>query len=163
MKNSRLAVEPSRTVGVMVRGFSRNTRQHSATLRPKLTGFLLIALFCFLYPQALLAVDQNPSQDRRLVVFGPEKDLATLAVKKDCLSIDPKTVDVRTTTLTFSVNPSGCFIYPAPEGFDYLAVEHLEPFTQKDEPQLPMKTFLVRLDRNAEVYGVEVVERYAWD
>jgi hypothetical protein len=140
-----------------VRGFSRNTRQHRATLWERLDGFLLILWFFLLCPQPVLAVDQSPSQDRRLVAFGPERTLATLAVKKDCLSVDPKTVNVRTKTLTFSVNPSGCFIYPAPEGFDYLAVEDLEPFTQRAEPQLPMKTFIVRLDRNAEVYGVEVV------
>jgi hypothetical protein len=91
------------------------------------------------------------------VVFGPPKELAQLGVTKDCCSVASETPKVRTTTLTFSVNPSGCFIYPAPEGFDYLAVEDLGPFTQRAEPQLPMKTFIVRLDRNAEVYGVEVV------
>ena len=91
------------------------------------------------------------------MVFGPKQDLAILPVKQDCLSVDPKTARVRTTTLTFRVNPSGCFIYPAPEGFDYLAVEDLEPFGQPAVPQLPMKTFIVRLDKDAEVFGAEVV------
>jgi hypothetical protein len=99
----------------------------------------------------------EPTQDRRPVVFGPIKDLVEMPVKKDCLTVDPKTVNVRTETLTFRVNPSGCFIYPAPEGYDYLAVDDLEPFTEPAEPQLPMKTFAVKLDRDCEVYGVEVV------
>ena len=75
------------------------------------------------------AADRGPAQDRRAVVFGPPKELAELAVTKDCRSVGSETAKVHTTTLTFSVNPSGCFIYPAPEGFDYLAVEDLEPFT----------------------------------
>ncbi len=159
MKNNHSDESPSRTVGVLEREFSRNPRVHDATLWDRLAGLLLIPWFFLLCPESVLAVDQSPSQDRRLLLVGPKKDVVSLAVKKDVWSVDPKPVTVRTTTLTFSVNPSGCFIYPAPEGFDYLAVEDLEPFAQtwSGEPQLPMKTFIVRLDRNAEVYGVEVV------
>ena len=99
----------------------------------------------------------GPAQNRRPVVFGPPRELTELAVTKDCGSVGSKTADVHTTTLTFNVNLSGCFIYPAPDGFDYLAVEDLEPFTERYAPQLPMKTFIVSLDKNAEVHGAEVV------
>jgi hypothetical protein len=121
-----------------------------------LLGFVCVLLSS--HPPAD-AADRGPAQDRRAVVFGPPKELTELAVTKVSGSVGSETGNVRTKTLTFNVSPSGCFIYPAPEGFDYLAVEDLEPFTQawSGEPQLPMKTFIVRLDRNAEVYGVEVV------
>jgi Peptidase family C25 len=101
--------------------------------------------------------DRGPARDRRAVVFGPPKELTELAVTKDCGSVGSKTANVHTETLTFNVNPSACFIYPAPDGFDYVAVEDLEPFTERYAPQLPMKTFIVSLDRNAEVSGAEVV------
>jgi len=121
----------------------------------------LLVVLSFLLANHLAAdgADRGRSQDRRAVLFGPPKELAELAVTKECRSVGFETANVRTKTLSFSVNPSACFIYPAPEGLDYLAVEDLEPFTQtwSGEPQLPMKTFVVRLDSSAEVYGVEVV------
>jgi len=155
---------PSSVVGLLGKEATAVRRQQSRRCHPAIMQsagqVCLLAVLWFLLPNppSLYGADSNPTQVRRAVVFGPPKELAELAVTKDCRSVASETANVRTTTLTFSVNPSGCFIYPAPEGFDYLAVEHLEPFTQKDEPQLPMKTFLVRLDRNAEVYGVEVVD-----
>jgi len=138
---------------------SHQDRGCRSAVAPGVGQVCLLVVVCVLlssHPPAD-AADRGPAQDRRAVVFGPPKELAQLAVTKDCRSVTSEPAKVRTTTLTFSVNLSGCFIYPAPEGFDYLAVEDLEPFTQPAEPQLPMKTFIVRLDRNAEVYGVEVV------
>ena len=73
------------------------------------------------------------------------------------MSTNAQTVGVRFKTLSFTVKPSDCFIYAAPEGFEYLAVKDLQPGTQQGEPQVPMKTFLVVLDKDAEVCGVEVV------
>ena len=103
------------------------------------------------------AAVSDPSADRRPVVCSPPQDLAALEVKKDCLSTNAQTVGVRFKTLSFTVKPSDCFIYAAPEGFEYLAVKDLQPGTQQGEPQVPMKTFLVVLDKDAEVCGVEVV------
>jgi len=103
------------------------------------------------------AADPGSSPDRRPVVFGPAKDLAELPVVKRCFSDGPMPAEVRTQTLTFQQEESGCFVYPAPEGFDYLAVGELQPGTEPGQPQLPMKTFVLTLDRQAEVYGVEVV------
>jgi Peptidase family C25/Propeptide_C25 len=139
----------------------QSRRRHLA-IAPYASWVCLLAVVCVLLssqPPAD-ADDRVLAQGRRAVVFGPPEELAQLAVTKDCRSVASETAKVRTTTLTFSINPSGCFIYAAPEKFDYLAVEDLEPFTPRPwngEPQLPMKTFIVRLDTNAEVYGVEVV------
>lgn len=61
-------------------------------------------------------------------------------------------------TLTFKLEPSECFVYPAPEGYDYLKVSDLKPSAGPGRPQLPMKTFVVQLAKDAQVYGVEVID-----
>lgn len=106
----------------------------------------------------LLAATAGSSREQRTVELGPPANLADLAVRKQAGSMKLPAANVSTNSLTFEVDEKNCFIYPAPEGFDYLAVEDLEPFTHWGQPQLPMKTFIVRLDRNVEVYGVEVVD-----
>lgn len=139
----------------------QHTRRSRSVVVPRAERVCILAVISLLLanPPAADGADQGPAQDRRTVVFDAPRGLAELPVAKGCRSVASGTAKVHTTTLTFGVNPSRCFIYPAPEGFDYLAVEDLEPFAQtwSGEPQLPMKTFIVRLDRNAEVHGVEVM------
>jgi hypothetical protein len=117
----------------------------------------------------LLAAMPGSSPEQRTVELGPPANLADLAVKKQPVSwrlpisnvitnMKLPAANVSTNSLTFEVDEKNCFIYTAPEGFDYLAIEDLEPWTMPGQPQLPMKTFIVRLDRNVEVYGVEVVD-----
>ncbi len=66
--------------------------------------------------------------------------------------------DVRTETLTFQMDAQNCSIYATTKGYDYLAAGELPPEANPGEPLLPMKTFRVELDRDAEVLGLEVVE-----
>jgi Peptidase family C25/Propeptide_C25 len=97
------------------------------------------------------------SAGRRKVVLGPAEDLSALEVKKGCWKTKPETTGLRSKTLGFTVKASECFIYAAPEGFEYLAVKDLQPCTRQGEPQVPMKTFQVELAKDAAVYGAEVV------
>lgn len=113
--------------------------------------------FCVSAGSVLATVTADSPAWQRAVELGPPINLADLAVTKQAGSMKLPATNVSTNSLTFQVDEKSCFIYAAPGGFDYLAVEDLEPFTQRAEPQLPMKTFVVRLDKDAEVYGVEVV------
>ena len=106
----------------------------------------------------LLAATPPSSPKQRAVELGPPSNLADLVVIKQTASMKLPATNVTTNSLSFQVDEKNCFIYPAPEGFDYLAVADLEPFTYSGQPQLPMKTFIVQLEKNVEVYGVEVVE-----
>ena len=115
-----------------------------------LLGFQVVA------SSVLLAVTPGSLPEQRAIELGPPSNLADLAVRKQTASLKIPAANVSTNSLTFQVDEKNCFIYPAPEGFDYLAIEDLEPFTHAGEPQLPMKTFIIRFDRNVEVYGVEV-------
>ena len=154
---------PRSVPGLLGKGTAAARRQQSRRCHPAIapcaSRVCLLAVVCVLlssHPPAD-AADRGSAQDRRAVVFGPPKELAQLGVTKDCLSVNAKTVGVRSKTLTFTIKVSDCFIYAAPEGFEYLAVKDLHPLTKSGEPQLPVKTFIVELDKDAEVYGVEVV------
>jgi len=113
--------------------------------------------FCVSVGSVLATVTADSPAGQRVVELGPPINLADMAVTKQAGPMKLPAGNVSTNSLTFQVDEKNCFIYPAPEGYDYLAVEDLEPFTQRAEPQLPMKTFVVQLDKDAEVYGVEVV------
>ena len=95
--------------------------------------------------------------DRRLVVLGPAQDLSILEVKKDCGNTKTQAAGTRVKSLKFAVKASECFVYAVPDRFEYLAVKDLQPCTRQGEPQVPMKTFVLELERDAEICGVEVV------
>ena len=63
-----------------------------------------------------------------------------------------------TKSLTFQIDEQNCSVYRSLQGYDYLAVGELPAEANPGEPLLPMKTFRVELDREAEVLGLEVVE-----
>jgi hypothetical protein len=63
-----------------------------------------------------------------------------------------------TRILAFKLDLKECFVYPAAAGYDYLRIADLKPATKPGEPQLPMKTFVVELEKSDQVYGVEVVD-----
>jgi hypothetical protein len=92
----------------------------------------------------------------RRATFGPAKDIAELDVRNNCGSVSTDSKGVRTKTLDFSAALSRCLIYPAQDGFEYLAVGHLQSAMLPGEPELPMETFVLKVERNAHVLGVEV-------
>ena len=67
-------------------------------------------------------------------------------------------VPQKSTTVHFSIERDNCNLYNTPAGkeFVYLNIEGLVPSTSPGEPQLPMKTFVMFLPREAEVTGVHM-------
>lgn len=59
-------------------------------------------------------------------------------------------------TISASISPLECSIHAIGQ-YDYLQVGDLEPSTSPGEPQLPMKTFVVRLPKDSEVLQANVV------
>ncbi len=104
------------------------------------------------------ALASSALDDRRPVVLEPAQDLSALAAKKDFWNRKTPEVGLRSITLDYSVEPSECFVYAVPDRFEYLALKDLRPCTQPGEPQISMKTFVLELERDAEVCGVEVTE-----
>ena len=125
--------------------------------------FVLIgAIVCFSftlfgYSQTFAGSEGTP-QGKPTVQLSSTTDLARLDVIKKELKVDLREVTYQTETLKFQIDPSSCFVYPAPDGYEYLEVGGLKPATKPGEPQLPMKTFIVELDKDAQVYGVEVID-----
>ncbi len=113
---------------------------------------------CVTVGSVLSASAPGPSPKPRAVELGPPIDLSSLAVNKQAGSTTHAAADVETQSLTFQVDEQGCFIYRTVEGYDYLAVGELGPEGNPGQPLLPMKTFRLELDREAEVLGLEVVQ-----
>ncbi len=61
-----------------------------------------------------------------------------------------------TKELNFSLDTSDCKLYKI-KNFDYVKVSDLKPSTAPGEPQLPMKTFVVKLPLNSTVSDVNIV------
>ena len=99
------------------------------------------------------------SPEQRTVELGPPIDLSGLAVKRQTGSMITAAANVSTQSLTFQIDEQDCFIYYRTlEGYDYIALGELWPEANPGQPWLPMKTFRLELDREAEVLGLEVVE-----
>jgi len=113
---------------------------------------------CVAAGSVLSAATPGSSPEQRTVELGPPIDLSGLAVNKQTGSMITAATNVSTESLTFQMDAQSCLIYATPEGYDYLAVGDLLPAAEPGQPLLPMKTFRLELDREAEVLGLEVVE-----
>ena len=60
-----------------------------------------------------------------------------------------------TKTIRITIDTAECSI-PEIDDYVYLEVSDLKPFTEPGEPQLPMQTQIVKLPKNAEVFGVAI-------
>jgi hypothetical protein len=105
---------------------------------------------------ALYSDPSNPLQGKRPVKLGPAADVDTSAVTRQVLRGNMQKLAHETKTLVFEIDPAECAVYPAPDGYEYLKVNDLKPSGRPGEPELPMKTFVVELDKADHVYGVEV-------
>jgi len=117
--------------------------------------FVLGLIICVSFP---VAGYPGTSYGNQPVAFRSFINLFHLDVSRSSLKGEFQKEAVETKILRFKVDPSECFLYPAPERYDYLKVADLKPAAKTGAPQLPMKTFVVELDKGAEVYGVEVVD-----
>ncbi|MFC1633754.1 C25 family cysteine peptidase [Planctomycetota bacterium] len=66
--------------------------------------------------------------------------------------------DVSTKSLAYSIDVSDCTLSQKTDGRDCLFINGLRSLTKPGRPQLPMMTLTARLDKNAEVLGIEVVD-----
>ncbi len=115
--------------------------------------------FCVTVGSVLSAGAPGPSPKEGVAELGPPINLSSLAVNKQAGSTALAPGDVKTRSLTFQIDEQDCFIYYRTlEGYDYVALGELWPEANPGQPWLPMKTFRLELDREAEVLGLEVVE-----
>ena len=101
------------------------------------------------------------SQGKQPVILRSFVNLFRLDVSRSSFGKQFQKEAVEAKTLSFEIDPSECFLYLAPEGYDYLRVSDLKPVGKAGEPLLPMKTFVVELGKDDQVYGVEVVDGLA--
>jgi len=122
--------------------------------RTILIAVVLVLAFC----SALYSDSGNPFQGKRPVKLGPAADVSTSAVTRQVLKGNMHQLAHETRALAFEIDPAACAVYPAPEGYEYLKVNDLKPTGRPGEPELPMKTLVVEVDRADHVYGVEIAK-----
>ena len=85
--------------------------------------------------------------------FGLAENLSELNIAKVTGTVPTGEYDVK--TIRFEIDAAECSIHPI-DGFVYLKVGDLKPYTKPGEPQLPMQTFVIKLPKDAEVIGAEL-------
>ena len=92
----------------------------------------------------------------RPLSFGSPENLSALNIAKLTGTVPSEEYDVK--TISYEIDAAECTIHPVPDaqGYVYLKIGNLKPCTKPGEPQLPMKTFVIKLPRNAEVIGAEM-------
>lgn len=107
---------------------------------------------------AIYSDPSNPFQGKRPIKLGPAADVSTSAVTRQVLRGNIQQLGPSKRMLAFEIDPAECAVYPAPEGYEYLKVNDLKPTGRPGEPELPMKTLVVELDRADHVYGIEIAK-----
>lgn len=123
-----------------------------------LAMLVLLASLGFLSFSSQINDHSDPFKGKNPVVLGPASDLSALQAIRHARHGNPQSAASLTKTIHFTIDPDQCFLHLAPNGFDYLDINRLSPSARPGEPQLPMKTFVIELDKNATVCGVEVVK-----
>ena len=95
----------------------------------------------------LYADSSNAFQGKRPIRLGPAVDVSASPVTRQALRRNIQQLGPSTRALAFEIDPAACAVYPAPEGYEYLKVNELKPTGRPGEPELPMKTFVVELDK----------------
>jgi hypothetical protein len=117
-----------------------------------LAAILLGSVFTLL-PMVSAANNGNVDTELR---FGKACDLMTLDIE-GILKPSEGPADGYQKTVEFHVDKSECEIHPMPEGYVYLRVGDLKPCTAPGEPKLPMKTFVIKLPKEAEIINVAAI------
>lgn len=143
---------------------SRNTESFQTDAYKRLTPLTINPLIdiselnkTYKMPLDNLSHIYSYSHDERTIEslkFAKPKDIAMLNLKGIERVEYP---DKKVKALNFHVNASECSIHPVFGAYVYVKVGDLQPYTAPGEPQLPMKTFVVRLSKNADVQGVKTV------
>jgi hypothetical protein len=90
--------------------------------------------------------------------FGEACDITTLEIEGILKPSEKKSVSgLKTEKVEFHVDTSKCDIYPMSDEFVYLKIGDLKPCTAPGEPQLPMETFVIKLQKNAKIVDVAAV------
>jgi len=90
--------------------------------------------------------------------FGSPENLSELNIAKVTGTVPSEEYSV--VTIRYEIDAAECSIHAVPDarGYVYLKVADLKPCTKPGEPQLPMKTFVIKLPKDAEVTGAEIVQ-----
>jgi len=114
--------------------------------------FVLLCAVCFLGDLSAAAPDQSAGGKK--ITLSAKADLSALDVAKTSGTKSAAPGE----SLTFHLDPAEILAFPSEEGYDYLSVGDLAPTGKPGEPQLPMKTYVIALEKGTEVKGVEVVK-----
>ena len=92
----------------------------------------------------------------RPLSFGSPENLSALNIAKVTGTVPSDEFDVK--TIRYEMDAAECSIHPVPDaqGYVYLKIGNLKPCTKPGEPQLPMKTFVIKLPKDTEVIGAEM-------
>ncbi|MDI6811110.1 MAG: C25 family cysteine peptidase, partial [archaeon] len=111
---------------------------------PNVLKYMLIIVFILGFVSPAFGLSDS-------INFGEAEDISN---KLNVEGILKTPLHYEAKTITFNVTE--CTIYPK-DGYVYLKIDDLKPCTKPGEPQLPMKTFVVKLPKNAEVLEVKVI------
>lgn len=108
-----------------------------------------IILVLLLYPVFSI----NEVQNNKLQ-FSKAKPISDLKIEG--ISSIPFFSFYKSKEIRFTLNLSKVKLYEV-ENYDYIKVADLKPFTKPGEPQLPMKTFVIKFPLNVKIKDVKVV------
>jgi hypothetical protein len=116
--------------------------------------FILTIVFAVLVSASVVA---SAAPNAPLFFRSPE-NLSELSIAKATGTAPSGEYGVK--TIRYEIDAAECSIHPVPDaqGYVYLKIADLKPCTKPGEPQLPMKTFVINLPRNAEIIGAEIVQ-----
>jgi len=118
-----------------------------------LGAFLVILAFIALMPVVDIADAKRVSTSA--ITFEMSREISDLdgGIEKLYGAVPSGEYDVK--PVKFAISEEECSIHPI-DGFVYLKVGDLKPYTKPGEPQLPMRTFVIKLPKDAEVIGAEL-------
>jgi len=104
---------------------------------------------------------EEPYRSVSTLTFGPQQDASTLPIKGIRSSQTTSFYkDAEKKTISVHFEPSQCMLYYQDVEQTYIEIKGLEPYGSPGNPMLPMKTFIVKLPKNAEILDVGMINGY---
>lgn len=123
---------------------------------------ILIGMMLLIFVRGTLAEDLLLSEAKNISNLG----LARVSIQQPPVVDEIRSTDkqrsldlnnIRTRTLTYSIDIKDCTLFKKNDGYDYLVINGLPLSTNPGLPQLPVKTLTAKLSKDAEILGIEVV------
>lgn len=102
--------------------------------------------------------DISVNKKGKRVDFSSLEQLSSLDIKREDVDGELNDQDFIKMELRFELNPLDITIHSAPKGSEYINIKGLSTLTEQGVPCLPMKTFVVKLERQSSVQGIEISE-----